>query len=81
VTFDKPIIVAEFSPADVFFTNPAGGQVVPQSVTVVAGTNNTAFDIVLPTQTATGVYRVKIGPEVFDTAWEKMIVFQWTFTM
>jgi subtilisin family serine protease len=81
VTFDKPIIVSEFSPADVFFTNPGGGQVVPQSVTVVAGTNNTAFDIVMPTQTATGVYRVKIGPEVFDTSWEKMIVFQWTFTM
>jgi len=81
VTFDKPVIVNEFSPADVYITNPAGQRVAAQSVSVVANTNNTVFDVVLPTQSAKGTYGVKIGPEVFDTAWEKMIVFQSTLTL
>jgi len=66
VTFDKPVLVNEFSPADIFFNDAAGARVAARSVRVVAGSNNTAFDVVLPTQTATGIYGLKIGPEVFD---------------
>jgi subtilisin family serine protease/subtilisin-like proprotein convertase family protein len=81
VSFSKPVQADSFSPADVFFYNPGGQQIAAQSVTAVAGTNNTVFNIVVPTQTAPGVYSLKIGPEVFDSAWTKMVVYQTTITI
>jgi hypothetical protein len=47
----------------------------------VAGSNDTTFDIYFPTQTTPGSYSLKIGPEVFDNAWTKMVVFQTTLTI
>jgi subtilisin family serine protease/subtilisin-like proprotein convertase family protein len=81
VTFSKPVDPGSFSPDDVFFYDPSGRQIAARSVTLVAGSNNTVFDIVLPAQTAAGVYSLKIGPEVFDSSWNKMVVYRTTFTL
>ena len=56
VTFSEPIMVSSFLPANVFFYNPSNQQVAATSVVLVAGSNNTEFDIFFPTQTAAGVY-------------------------
>ena len=81
VTFNKPIMVGSFTPSTLFFYNPSGQQVAATAVTLVAGTNDTEFDIYFPTQSATGAYRLKIGPEVFDNSSDKMTVFQTTLTI
>ena len=66
VTFSKPVMADSFTPADVFFYNPSGQQIAASAVTLVAGSNDTEFDVFFPTQTAAGSYSLKIGPEVFD---------------
>jgi subtilisin family serine protease/subtilisin-like proprotein convertase family protein len=81
VTFSKPIMAGSFTPTTLFFYNPSGQQIAAQSVTLVASSNDTEFDILFPTQTAVGTYSLKIGPEVFDNDWTKMTVFQTTFTI
>ncbi len=81
VTFDKPIMASSFTPSTLFFYNPTGQQIAATSVTLVAGSNDTEFDINFPTQTTVGTYSLKIGPEVFDNAWTKMTVFQTTFAI
>jgi hypothetical protein len=71
VQFNEPMDVATFTPARVSFSGPSGSISVTR-VDVVAGTNNTQFDIVFASQTATGFYFMVIGPDIRDMAGHRM---------
>jgi subtilisin family serine protease/subtilisin-like proprotein convertase family protein len=71
VMFNESINPATFSASDVSLIGPHGAIAV-SSVTAVAGTNNTQFDITLPTQTAPGSYRLAVGPHIQDTTGNEM---------
>jgi hypothetical protein len=66
VTFNKAINLSTFTTADISFTGPSG-TIRATGVTPVAGSGNTQFTITFPAQTATGSYRMLIGPNINDT--------------
>ncbi|MBX6312587.1 MAG: Ig-like domain-containing protein, partial [Isosphaeraceae bacterium] len=66
VTFNESIDPTTFDPSDVVLVEPGGIMIPVTSVTPVTGTNNTQFVIAFPTLTATGTYRVTIGPDIQD---------------
>jgi len=67
-TFNEAINPTSFTLADIAsFTGP-NGTIVASAVNVVAGSNNTQFDVTFPTQTAGGVYTMVIGPNILDAA-------------
>jgi hypothetical protein len=65
LTFNEPINPSSFDASDVFIHGPSGGVPV-NSVTAVAGSNNTQFDINFALQTKTGNYDVLVLPFVTD---------------
>jgi subtilisin family serine protease/subtilisin-like proprotein convertase family protein len=72
VTFNEAIDPATFSPADVAAVGPTGAVGV-SSVTPVAGTGNTQFDVTLVRpQTAAGGYTMTVGPDIRDAAGNAM---------
>jgi len=71
VVFDKRMNTPTFTPSDVTLTGPAGAIVV-RGVAVVAGTDNTTFDITFDKQTAAGSYSVSLGPDVWDVTAQRM---------
>jgi hypothetical protein len=64
VTFNEPMDPTGFFPQDAHFTGP-NGSFSADSVTVVAGSNNTQFAITF-TANATGHYTLAIGPNIPD---------------
>lgn len=71
VIFDKKMNAPTFTPSDVTLTGPAGSITVG-GVSVVAGTDNTTFDITFARQTAAGSYSVSIGPDVWDVTAQRI---------
>jgi hypothetical protein len=72
VGFDESIDIATFTPDKVFsFTGP-GGPIAVTDVTVVAGTNNTQFDLTFADQAALGAYTIVLGPDIRDTFGHQM---------
>ena len=71
VTFDEPIAPASFTPADVTLYGPMGA-LIPVTVSAVAGSTNTQFDLGFTNQTVRGVYRLTVGPNVSDVAGNPM---------
>jgi hypothetical protein len=73
VTFDEVIDVNSFTPAQIpSFTDPAGNPITVNSVTSVAGSGDTQFDISFPDQTLLGNYTMVIGPHIMDTLGNEM---------
>jgi hypothetical protein len=71
VTFDKKMNTPTFTSGDVTLTGP-GGRISVVGMSVVAGTNNTVFDITFARQTAAGAYTVSVGPDVWDVTAQRM---------
>ncbi len=67
VTFNEEINPATFTSAQVTLTGPGG--VIPAadvSVTPVSGSNDHAFQVSFPVQTAAGAYKLTVGPDIQD---------------
>jgi hypothetical protein len=73
VTFDEPVDGSTFT-ADriVSFTDPQGNSILVTGIRVVAGSNNTQFDISFDRQTVPGAYTMTIGPGILDFAGNAM---------
>ncbi|MFO0878188.1 MAG: tandem-95 repeat protein [Gemmataceae bacterium] len=72
VTFDEPIDPTSFTAADVSLISPAG-QVLALSGNPVPSGDNKTFTLTLATaQTLAGSYRLRVGPDVLDTAGNQM---------
>lgn len=71
VTFDESLAVNTFTIDDVSLSGPAGSITV-DSVTEVAGSNGTQFEVTFAEQTETGTYSMDIGPDIEDTAGNAM---------
>src|SRR5262249_39816945 len=67
VRFNEPMDPTTFTPDQVVFKGPAGNTIPINSITPVAGTNNTQFDVAFDFQGKIGNYTMTIGPNVFDT--------------
>ncbi len=68
VTFSESINATTFTAADIAnFTGP-NGAVAVGGVQVVAGSNNTQFNVTFAAQTAAGAYQFDLGPNVSDAA-------------
>jgi hypothetical protein len=63
VTFNQPMDPNSFGPGGVVLTGP-GGTIPATSVTPVAGSNNTQFDINVTALGTTGVYHLTVGPHI-----------------
>jgi hypothetical protein len=63
VTFNQPMDPSTFGTGAVSLTGP-GGAVTVNSVTPVAGSNNTQFDIGVSALGTTGVYTLTVGPNI-----------------
>jgi hypothetical protein len=67
VRFGLPVDPATFTADDVTITGPGGAPVTVLSVTPVAGSGNSRFEVRTAPLPAGGLYRVAIGPNVLDT--------------
>jgi hypothetical protein len=68
-TFDesmRPHSFDKIATAIPSFTDPNGNPIPVLSVTPVAGSNNTMFDVAFPQQTQVGTYTMVIGPKIRD---------------
>jgi hypothetical protein len=73
VTFSEPIDPASFTPAKIVsFVGPSGPGIPVTTITPVAGTSNTQFDVTFPTQHTLGNYVMTIGPDIRDLAGHPM---------
>jgi hypothetical protein len=77
VTFDESVRPNSFSinkigTAIPSFRDPNGNQIPIVSITPVAGSNNTQFDVAFPQQTQAGTYTMVIGPKVRDRSGHQM---------
>lgn len=65
LTFDQPVAVVSFTPADVVMTGP-GGPIAVVSVSPVAGSDGTVYDVKFALQARTGTFTAVVGPDVQD---------------
>ncbi|MCE9533135.1 MAG: S8 family serine peptidase [Planctomycetes bacterium] len=68
VNFAGAINPATFTADDVFVTDPSGARVNVTSISAVAGSNNSQFNVYFATQTRIGAYQVVIGPDIRDSS-------------
>ncbi len=68
ITFNKPVDLASFTPADVLLTGPTG-QVPITDIHLLSGTT---YGIYFARLSANGGYTVVIGPHIFDEAGKAM---------
>jgi subtilisin family serine protease/subtilisin-like proprotein convertase family protein len=72
VTFSEAITAATFTAADVANFSGPQGAIAVGGIQVVAGTNNTQFDVTFASQTTVGAYQFDLGPNISDTAGNPM---------
>jgi serine protease len=72
LTFNEAINPATLTSSTVTLTGPSGRAIPISSVTPVAGSGNTQFDVHFATQTAGGTYTLVVGPNVKDVAGNAM---------
>src|SRR5262249_10391273 len=65
-TFNEQMNAATFTPDKIQSFNGPTGPIAITGVTPVAGSNNTRFNITFAPLTATGSYRMVIGPDIQD---------------
>jgi hypothetical protein len=71
VAFNTPIDPTSFTTGQVSLTGP-GGPIPVTSVTPVAGSSNSRFDVGFDPLGTTGVYTLVVGPHIRDTAGHEM---------
>jgi subtilisin family serine protease/subtilisin-like proprotein convertase family protein len=71
LTFNKPIAVATFTPADVALSGP-NGSIAISSVTPVSGSDGISWLVKFPLQDTTGTYTAVVGPDVRDRSGNPM---------
>jgi subtilisin family serine protease len=71
VTFNEPMDLTTFSNDKVVINGPGGASDIANSVTPVAGSNNTMFDVAFSANT-TGHYTLVIGPNILDMSGDAM---------
>src|SRR5205823_602262 len=81
VTFDQSVNPSTFSAADVALTGPSGQPIAVTGVKVVTGSRFPSTALFRSTQTASGTYSLRIGPEVMTPAGTKMTVYTTTFRL
>jgi subtilisin family serine protease/subtilisin-like proprotein convertase family protein len=81
LTFNTPINASTFSAIDVLLTGPRGEKIPLTAVRAVPNSGGRQFDLLFRTQTATGAYHLKVGPDVRSTAGVRMDVYQATFSL
>jgi hypothetical protein len=72
VTFNEPMNPTTFTPDKITTFVGPHGSITVTSVTPVANSNNTKFDIHFAAQAFTGYYTMVIGPNIQDTAGHSM---------
>ncbi|MCY2963358.1 MAG: Ig-like domain-containing protein, partial [Planctomycetota bacterium] len=73
VAFSESILTGSFTSDDLALTGPAG-TIVPSGITPVSGSNDTAFDITIPTQSLEGDYTIHVGSQITDIAGNALTV-------
>jgi serine protease len=66
VKFTEKIQLLSFTKDDVVITGPNGQRILVSSITPVAGSNQSVFDIAFTAQTTAGTYSFKVGPNITD---------------
>ncbi len=67
LTFDKAIDPATFTSADVAsFAGPSGAITATYTITAVAGSGSTQFDVSFAAQSVAGTYTLVVGPDIRD---------------
>lgn len=72
LTFSEAINAASFATSDVALTGPSGASIPISSVTPVTTSGNTVFNVRFASQSALGVYTIRVGPAVNDLAGNPM---------
>ena len=74
VTFSKTVSGPSFTAADLVLTGPTGARIGVTGVTAVSPVygNSAVFDVTFARQTASGTYRLVVGPDVWNTAAKRM---------
>lgn len=81
LTFNEAIDPTTLGPGAITLTGPGGQTVTIQSVTPVAGSNTTQFDVLFATQGTGGTYTFAVGSSVRDTAGNALVPYQTTFSL
>ncbi|MFQ3593931.1 MAG: S8 family serine peptidase, partial [Gemmataceae bacterium] len=69
LTFSEPILARSFTLEDITgFVGPNGVSILPSSISVVPGSDNTQFDVNFAPLSAVGTYRFDVGPNITDLA-------------
>ena len=72
LTFSEAINAASFTTSDVTLTGPSGAAIPISSVLPVTTSGNTVFNVRFASQSALGVYTIRVGPAVNDLAGNPM---------
>jgi subtilisin family serine protease len=72
IQFSEPISPASFTAADISLERVGGSPIAINTITPVAGTNDTTFDVTFASQATAGNYRIEIGPSVTDVMGNSM---------
>jgi hypothetical protein len=72
LTFDEAIAPSSFDGGDVVLKDAQGNAISPVTVTPVAGSGNTQFDLAFAGQSLRGTYRLTVGPNVTDASGNPM---------
>lgn len=68
LTFSEPVAELTFTPADVSLTGP-GGAAIPTTVVRISGTQ---YEVRFAAQSASGTYTLTVGPQITDSAGNRM---------
>jgi len=79
VTFSKPINPATFTTGAVTLIGPTGATISIQSLSAVAGWNNTQFNLLIANQTAPGSYTLELSSAIQDNRGHPLPTYQTTF--
>ncbi|MFO0880897.1 MAG: proprotein convertase P-domain-containing protein [Gemmataceae bacterium] len=81
VSFSQTIDRSTLTAADIRLISPSGAVLPITSITPVAGSGDTTFDIAFPLQTAAGTYNANIGPAVSNRLGYSMLSWNGTGTI
>jgi hypothetical protein len=80
VTFNQAVDLSSAVPVHVALVLPNGATIHPTSFTPIAGSNNTAFSLQFPLQSAPGTYQLIVGPWIVDAATQRPMAGSYTLT-
>jgi subtilisin family serine protease/subtilisin-like proprotein convertase family protein len=72
VKFSEAIQVSTLTAASIKVNSPSGSLLTVSGITAVAGSNNTEFTFNIARSSNSGIYTIKVGPNVLDLTGNKM---------